>query len=52
MNKKIPGVGYFYGGITSKKNHLTMLIAPGLAIAIVSFQVFFFQLILFLIKSE
>ena len=36
---KIPGLGYFYGGITRKKNLLTMLMSSGLAIAIVSFQV-------------
>jgi hypothetical protein len=39
IKNKIPGVGYFYGGITSKKNMLTMLMAPSLSIAINSIQV-------------
>jgi Amt family ammonium transporter len=36
----IPGLGYFYGGITSKKNFLTMLLASILAVAINSIQWF------------
>lgn len=36
----IPGLGYFYGGITRKKSLLTMLISTGLAVSIVSFQWF------------
>jgi ammonia channel protein AmtB len=39
----VPGIGYFYGGITSKKNMLTMLMTPGLAIAVNSLQVWMGQ---------
>jgi ammonium transporter, Amt family len=35
----IPGVGYYYGGITQKKNQLTLLISAGLAVSMVSIQV-------------
>ena len=36
---KIPGVGYFYGGISQRKSQLTVLIASASSLAIVSFQV-------------
>ena len=35
----MPRVSYFYGGIKSKENLLTMLTSPGLAIAVNSLQV-------------
>jgi Amt family ammonium transporter len=34
----IPGVGYFYSGITRKKSQLTILLTSGLALGIVSFE--------------
>jgi len=37
--KGIPGVGYYYGGISQRKSQLTVLIASALSISIVSFQV-------------
>lgn len=36
----IPGLGYFYGGITHKKNLLTTLLSTMLSIAIVAIQWF------------
>lgn len=39
---KIPGVGYYYGGIIHKKNMLSVLITTSLAIAVVSIEVLWF----------
>jgi Amt family ammonium transporter len=36
----IPALGYFYGGITHRKNLLTALLTTGLGIAVVSIQWF------------
>lgn len=36
----IPGLGYFYGGITHKKNLLTTLLSTMLSIAVVAIQWF------------
>ncbi len=35
----IPGLGYFYGGITHRKNLLTTLLSTMLSLGIVSIQV-------------
>ena len=37
----VPGVGFYYGGIIQRKNYLSILSTSGLALAIVSFQWFF-----------
>jgi len=35
-----PGLGYFYGGITHRKNLLTALLTTGLGLGVVSIQWF------------
>jgi len=37
----VPGVGYYYGGICQRKNVLSVVLTTGLALAVVSFQWFF-----------